>query len=364
MGSGCTRPSDKYAAAFPEGHRVHPRRRLSDPGVIEYPDYWHNRGNGDFQSCVECDVTDAEAMSLQKMLDQTVSENVTSLSENVTSGSSTASGQRFFKIHRLIRVEDAKMWKQYEGSIKCISMAREEDIVDSHGLMDLRTPSGTLQQNPWTTQAMDLNIRRRIRLDANETYLWHGTGREAAETISRQGVHSSKAGSANGAVLGRGTYLAESSSLADKYSRPGDDGLYALLLVRAALGKVYVAKQYSKWRGKRLVRMVSTTKLVRRGDWDSVLGDRNKAFSNNIREYVVANDTQVYPEYLILYSRESQPVTVKEKAGKTLMSKGNRPESDQVTTFTKPKSLNEDISTATESVESENSFVMAAVPAE
>ena len=37
-----------------------------------------------------------------------------------------------------------------------------------------------------------------------------------------------------------GAYFAETSCLADKYAPAGPDGLHAILLVRAALGRVYV----------------------------------------------------------------------------------------------------------------------------
>merc|ERR1712014_339362 len=97
--------------------------------------------------------------------------------------------------------------------------------------------------------------------------------------------------------------FAECASLADTYAPPGPDELHQLLLVRCALGRVYVAKRYTGWRGHKLVRLVSTGKLVRRGDYDSVLGDRNEAFNVDIREYCVANGSQLYPEYMILYRR-------------------------------------------------------------
>ena len=49
--------------------------------------------------------------------------------------------------------------------------------------------------------------------------------------------------------------------------------LKAILLVRAALGRVYVETRYTKWRGGRLKRMVSAKHVVREGKYDSVPWD-------------------------------------------------------------------------------------------
>jgi len=144
----------------------------------------------------------------------------------------------------------------------------------------------------------------RLSTAANETYLWHATPRAAAEKIVAQDFKTSKSGSANGQVLGKGVYLAESASLSDEYAVKGPQGRYCMLLVRSVLGKVHATRRFSKWRGKKLVMTTFTTKLVKAGECDSVLGDRSLANRKGVREYCVANNTQLYPEYLILYNRQ------------------------------------------------------------
>merc|ERR1712034_295218 len=130
---------------------------------------------------------------------------------------------------------------------------------------DIFSPSGTLQTAPWTKLTMSTRMKRRLRTLANENYLFHGTDRQSAEAIIKEDFNIKMAGSAHAKILGRGAYFAECASLADKYAPPGPDGLHQLLLVRCALGRVFVTKRYTGWRGHKLVRMVSTTKLVRRG---------------------------------------------------------------------------------------------------
>jgi len=196
------------------------------------------------------------------------------------------------------------MWTLYERSINYVSETRS--TLDQPPKV-ISTPRGSPQSPPLTTRQLPLEFAERLRDEANETYLWHGTDRASAESIIKEDFNIKRAGEAHAKALGRGAYFAESASLADHYATPGPDGLHALLLVRAALGKVFVTKRYTGWRGHKLVRLVSTTKLVRKGRFDSVLGDRNVAFNGlDIREYCVANSNQCYPEYMVLYSRHDR----------------------------------------------------------
>eukprot|EP00913_Durusdinium_trenchii_P007865 g7381.t1 len=123
-------------------------------------------------------------------------------------------------------------------SVACLSEARaqEDEPADV-----IRTPhSGTLQAKPLTVRVAPDNFMGRLRLECNEAYLWHGTDRASAENIIGHHFDMKRAGTVNAKALGRGAYFAETSCLADKYAPPGPDGLHAILLVRAALGRVYV----------------------------------------------------------------------------------------------------------------------------
>lgn len=310
---------------------IDPKRRCSSGATLPYPCYWTVWSAEDgvpdvegsvFRLCVECHETHEDFQAVQELLDRT----------------SSMQAEDALHIKKLFRVEDSRLWLQYGQGLTCIQEARaqreetsdEEDeesiehaldtsqalsyagspsgsIGTSPGLILAETRSGTQQKRPLTTRVLPVLFRERLLKTSpvNEAYLWHGANRAAAHSIEKNGFNTSFAGDANGAVLGKGAYLAESSTLADKYATAGEDGLHAMLLVRACLGKVYATTRYTQWRGKRLVRAVSTRRIVRSGNYDSVLGDRSKAFNLNVREYCVANQTQLYPEYLILYERES-----------------------------------------------------------
>lgn len=255
----------------------------------QYPDYWLHQdpSQGPFHEIVECG--EDEIKAVQAILDGTLVDY---------------SGEPVpvCNVKRLLRLEDSAMWLKYERSMDCLSEHRfaEQD----EGPSVVRSPwTGSIQQVPLTSRHLPREVRLRMRFDCNEAYLWHGSERKALEGIMGNHFDIKRAGKAHAKALGRGAYFAEAASLSDKYAPVGPDGLHGLLLVRCALGRVYVAKRYTTWRSGKLKRMVSTTKLVHQGEYDSVLGDRKFAFNMDVREYVVANNAQLYPEYMVLYSR-------------------------------------------------------------
>jgi len=256
---------------------------------IQYPGYWAQQDpDADpFHDIVECG--EDEIKHVQAILDGTLVD----YSGELVPGCS---------VKRLLRLEDSAMWLKYERSMDCLGENRYNEQDGGPAVM--RSPwSGSVQQTPLTTRHLPKDVRLRLRLDCNEAYLWHGSERKALEGIMGSHFDIKLAGSAHAKALGRGAYFAEAASLADKYAHVGEDGLHGLLLVRCALGRVYVEKRYTTWRAGKLKRMVSTTKLVHKGEYDSVLGDRKFAFNMDVREYVVANKLQLYPEYMVLYSR-------------------------------------------------------------
>eukprot|EP00931_Biecheleriopsis_adriatica_P104474 TRINITY_DN79144_c0_g1_i1.p1 TRINITY_DN79144_c0_g1~~TRINITY_DN79144_c0_g1_i1.p1 ORF type:complete len:300 (-),score=53.09 TRINITY_DN79144_c0_g1_i1:71-937(-) len=281
---GCRTSRYKTSVVIIEDERREGSIREHPP---ELPEYWVTQDAAeDFHNVVECGTE--ELMIMQELL-------------NGTLRSSPGEEVRALKIEKLFRIEDLRMWARYERSVECLSEAR---LQEDEPVEVIRTPHyGSLQEKPLTLKAAPKALRNRLRLECNEAYLWHGTDRKSAESITGHSFDMQRAGKVNAKALGKGAYFAEAASLSDKYSSPGKDGLHTLLLVRAALGKVYVETRYTKWRGGKLRKMVSTSKLVKKGRYDSVLGDRKFAFNMDVREYVVANNTQLYPEYMLLYSR-------------------------------------------------------------
>lgn len=280
-------------ASVDEKSSLNPKR-ISVDSDLGFPDYWGEEDiTKSHRKVVQCHETDLEEKkAIQELLDNTL----------------LPSAQHRCVADVVLRVEDSHMWDEYKRSITYIADMRgdEANALNAGGAL-ATTRSGTMEGLPLTTQKLPKAFQDRLAAEANETYLWHATPRKYAEMIIKDDFSTRGSGSANGQVLGKGIYLAESCSLSDEYAVPGPvQGRYCMLLVRATLGKVHATRRFSKWRGKKLVMTTFTTRLVKAGECDSVLGDRERAGRAGVREYVVANREQLYPEYLILYNREAR----------------------------------------------------------
>ena len=92
-------------------------------------------------------------------------------------------------------------------------------------------------------------------------------------------------------MFGAGVYLAESSTKADEYARDdmgGEyDGLYAVLVCRAILGRSYVTEKAGDFSDQ-----------VLSGEYHHVLGDREKAVGT-FREFIFFHEASIYPEYAV-----------------------------------------------------------------
>lgn len=136
----------------------------------------------------------------------------------------------------------------------------------------------------------------RIETVVNEAILFHGTKAIAAEKITSDDFRIDLAGTSAGTLYGRGIYLAENCTKADEYSQPDPaTGLYTMLLCRATLGQLlYTAEVNPDPR--------NCEQACLRGAFHSVLGDR-KACRGTYREFVVFDEDQVYPNYVVRYRR-------------------------------------------------------------
>jgi hypothetical protein len=131
---------------------------------------------------------------------------------------------------------------------------------------------------------------------ANETILFHGTKTIAAEKITSDDFRIDLAGSSAGTLYGRGIYLAENCTKADEYSQVDRaTGLYTMLLCRATLGQLLYSADVNPDPRK-------CEQACLRGNFHSVLGDR-KACRGTFREFVVFDEDQVYPNYVVRYRR-------------------------------------------------------------
>lgn len=192
-----------------------------------------------------------------------------------------------FKVRRVVRVEDSGMWADYVAKREIIAARRE-----------VQMPLAQLDPAVISDEAVDeySNTFEPLERSLNEVYLWHGTNVRAALSIAQNDFSIDLAGSNTGTMYGRGAYLAEHCTKADEYAvdEPGGyyEGVYALLLCRVCLGKFYYTK----------VREPEAGDKIKSGEFDSTVGDRLAA-ADTFREFVVYDADQIYPEYVVLYSR-------------------------------------------------------------
>jgi len=134
------------------------------------------------------------------------------------------------------------------------------------------------------------------RLRDGEGLLFHGTNPSSAISILKSGFRLNHAGKSTGTMFGYGIYLAECSSKSDEYAM--DDGantypgLRALLVCRCLVGNPYIVHKPGDYLGD-----------AKAAGSDCILGDRETVV-NTYREYVFFDETQVYPEYVIIYKRQ------------------------------------------------------------
>lgn len=194
-----------------------------------------------------------------------------------------------YKVRRVVRVEDSGMWGRYEN---------KRDQIRRQRARKGQMPLDQLDPPVLTDEVADRHSQSFDPLDntLNEVYLWHGTNVRTALAIAQDDFRVDLAGSNVGTMYGRGCYLAESITKADEYAfdEPGGyyGGVFAVLLCRVVLGRFYYTQDRDEEAGSQ----------VRRGDYDSTVGDRAKKLGT-FREFVVYNSDEVYPEYIVLYSR-------------------------------------------------------------
>ncbi|CAK0819450.1 unnamed protein product, partial [Prorocentrum cordatum] len=205
-----------------------------------------------------------------------------------------------YRVKRVIRVEDSKMWQRYPQR-ETIRAGRDGETLPE---FDPPVSSDAVARQHGNV-FHDLD-----KAGLNEVYLWHGTSVRAALNIAQDDFNMDFAGSSRGTMYGPGVYLAESCTKADEYARdePGGyyEGVFAMLLCRVCMGKFNYTLERDETAGEKCLT----------GEYDSTLGDRLKSVGT-FREFVVYNSDQLYPEYIIMYERvlsSDLPADVEERA--------------------------------------------------
>ncbi|XP_073672142.1 protein mono-ADP-ribosyltransferase PARP14-like [Paramisgurnus dabryanus] len=148
-----------------------------------------------------------------------------------------------------------------------------------------RMQNSTLWKN-YMIKKEDLEAKNKHK--NNEKLLFHGTGPDSTDQINHHGFNRSYAG-AHGALYGNGTYFAVDPSYSARgYSQPDAIGHKRMYLARVLVGNFTQGKAGM---------LVPPAKSSNSADlYNSVTDD-----TNNPTLFVIFNDVQAYPEYLITF---------------------------------------------------------------
>ncbi|NWX39256.1 PAR14 polymerase, partial [Steatornis caripensis] len=150
-------------------------------------------------------------------------------------------------------------------------------------------------QNPFFWKAYQIKKREMDNKNGNsnnERLLFHGTSRESLTLINNRGFNRSYAGM-HAANFGNGTYFAVNASYSanDTYSKPDADGKKYMYLARVLVG------EYSQGtRG-------SITPAAKNASNSIDLFDSSTDDVKRPSMFIIFNDIQAYPEYLITFTR-------------------------------------------------------------
>lgn len=133
--------------------------------------------------------------------------------------------------------------------------------------------------------------------EVNEAWFLHGTSHVAAEGITTEDFDMTRANPAG--LFGAGLYFAESVSKSDEYVEGkviGGTEMFPLLICRVCLGHV-------RYCGERHPDRRDLERKCLSNEFHSVLGDRKKT-SGTFREFIIYDNLQVFPAYILYYTRQ------------------------------------------------------------
>lgn len=259
---------------------------LPAPRPDEVPAYWENKGNGKDHFDTRHTVPAGRKKEVfQRILDETYKKVATRDRQG-------AQIPAQLKVLMVQRIEDSRMWMRYRKRMG--EIRRKRHRIPKVEELDEDPDHGHVK----TALVSDNTLLAELDESLNEHYLFHGTSPTATLGISEHGFWiAEKAGSNKGTMFGPGAYLAECSSKSDEYATDDGTGIYqgmfAFVFCRVACGKMLRVEKAAP---------NMTAQKLKEADCDSVLGDRESSVGT-YREFVIFDEAQIYPEYVIVYER-------------------------------------------------------------
>eukprot|EP00930_Biecheleria_cincta_P064706 TRINITY_DN50340_c0_g1_i1.p1 TRINITY_DN50340_c0_g1~~TRINITY_DN50340_c0_g1_i1.p1 ORF type:complete len:617 (-),score=120.47 TRINITY_DN50340_c0_g1_i1:128-1978(-) len=251
----------------------------------EVPSYWKNRDlNVTFDDKVKLPAE--QIPKFQKLLDVT-------FKDKATRDRKTGEMPKRLKVEHVIRMEDSAMWSRFLSKRAQLAAFKHTPLADLPGSGRAKTARPMSD----TEAALLPDCLGELTTELNETYLFHGSGPAGALGIGENGFDMSRVGSNVGTMFGGGAYMAEASSKSDEYAQEDGSGVFAgklaLLLCRTLLGNMFYITESN---------IPIIEEALATGKYHAVLGDRESVVGT-YREFVVFDEAQLYPEYVIIYKR-------------------------------------------------------------
>lgn len=245
------------------------------------PKYWKDSSKQGTAAHEIVPASQEEKAWIQQLLDGTFKNKATRDRDK-----STPLPERY-EVVSVMRSEHPELWEKFAKR-----RTEVHNRVKARGKEDFVVPK-TKDAAPGLCERCS---HPKIGNPSNEQYLMHGSNPTSAMSILGTSFKVDLAGASAGTMFGPGIYLAEASSKADEYARDENtggsyDGLFAVLICRAVLGRSFVTEKPGDFKDKALS-----------GPFDSVMGDREKAVGT-YREFIFFDEGAIYPEYVAFYKR-------------------------------------------------------------
>lgn len=210
-----------------------------------------------------------------------VKEKIRELIERLANGTSSLGGP--YTVAKVMRVEDCKLWLRYMETKHQLTLEAQKTRFPPPNELDGMPRSGhsltgSIVQEFHGDEAISVET---MSPGLNELLLWHGTSEWGAKGIASKGFRVGQA--KHGRRFGDGVYLAEDLAKSLAYCNRGANGHRYVLLCRALCGNMYYTESYG-------------LDSIVREDAHSILAYPER---NSPREFIVFNESHVYPEYTI-----------------------------------------------------------------
>lgn len=250
--------------------------------LVQVPTYWTNK---DPESPTQLH----PAQEMVQILEQAMNKSIM----QTCGGCNVRNGVR---VCGVTRVENMALWRQY----RCFQLSIRDRLREKPTSVDQLAADASLAGS-WFLSTNPGNGPRVIDTHLNEFWLWHGTSEQVAEILAESGFDERVANMAG--LYGAGSYFADAMCKSHQYTQPNAQGEHCMLYCRVIMGSAFrTARGHQNER-----RPPANTADPRPGaSFDSIFAQNRVGRGGHQihNEFVVFRDYQVYPEFIIRYTRK------------------------------------------------------------